>query len=300
MTYHDPALLDESIHGLNIRKHGIYVDATFGGGGHAKTIVTKLGADGLLIGIDQDPEAARNSLNTDKFKFCPGNFRFLKRYLKFFAVNKVDGILADLGVSSYQFDTAHRGFSYRFDAKLDMRMNNSHGKTAEDVLNTYTEQDLIRIFSNYGEVRNARTLARIVVQERVKKAIVQIGQFSELLEQCSRGNKIKYLSQVFQALRIEVNDEIGALEEFLQQSMGLLKTGGRLVIISYHSIEDRIVKRFMKTGSVYGEIQQDDFGKIYRPFKLITKKPVIPQKDEIQNNPRARSAKLRVAERLAD
>ncbi|MCR9288230.1 16S rRNA (cytosine(1402)-N(4))-methyltransferase RsmH [Saprospiraceae bacterium] len=294
MSYHDPALAKECIEGLSIQPNGIYVDATFGGGGHSKLILDELGEDGQLQAFDQDEDALRNLLDDSRFVFNHHNFRFMKRFLKLHGVRKVDGILADLGVSSHQLDEAKRGFSFRFEAELDMRMNQEDSKKASDIVNTYNVIDLQKVFSAYGEVRNSKSLAERIVQERSARKIITIADFLNVIDPLIRGQRNRYLAQVFQALRIEVNDEMGALKTFLEESLEVLKENGRLVIISYHSIEDRVVKNFLKTGNVEGALEKDDFGNIYRPFKLINKKPILPSADEIRQNPRARSAKLRV------
>lgn len=297
-NYHEPVMAAESIDGLAIKEDGIYVDATFGGGGHSALILNKLGDKGRLFGFDQDEDAAANVPDDDRLVFVPHNFRFLHRFLKLHGVKQVDGILADLGVSSHQINVAERGFSYRFDSQLDMRMNRQGELTAEKVINTYSEEELQRVFSDYGEVRNARTLAARIVSERSTGNISTVGALLAVVEPLIRGKKERYLSQVFQALRIEVNDEMGALEAFLQQSLEALRAGGRLVVIAYHSVEDRMVKNFMKTGNAAGVAERDFYGNIYRPFHLVTKKALLPSAAETRANPRARSAKLRIAERL--
>lgn len=300
MQYHQPVLATEAIELLNIQPEGIYVDATFGGGGHSGLILQKLNDKGRLVGFDQDNDAQRNLPPDSRFIFVHNNFRFLKRYLKLHRIPKVDGILADLGVSSHQLDEEKRGFSYRFDVPLDMRMDQSGQKDAATILNTYTLEELQQVFSQYGEVRNAKTLASLIVQERGHNKIQTVGAFVSLLDQVARGNRLRYFSQVFQALRIEVNDEIGALMDFLNQCIEVLHPGGRLVIISYHSIEDRIVKHFLRSGNMEGKLEKDFYGNIHRPFKLITKKAVLPSEIEIKENPRARSAKMRVGEFLTE
>lgn len=297
MTYHVPVMAKESLEGLAIHADGIYVDATFGGGGHSGLILEALGDKGRLLGFDQDEDALANVPDDERFTFVQHNFRFLRRFLKLYGIRKVDGILADLGVSSHQLDEGTRGFSYRFDHDLDMRMNQSEGTTAADLLHTYMEEDLVRVFSEYGEVRNSKTLAAGIVQARQGKRIRTVGDFLTAIDPFIRGARWKYLSQVFQALRIEVNDEIGALEAFLEQSLEVLKPGGRLVVISYHSLEDRLVKNFLKSGNLQGEQQKDFYGNIYRPFKVISRKALLPTPEEIKVNPRARSAKLRVGEK---
>jgi 16S rRNA (cytosine1402-N4)-methyltransferase len=294
MSYHVPVLAKESIEALAIEKEGVYVDATYGGGGHSRLILNELGKKGRLFAFDQDDDALRNLIDDERFVFNHHNFRYLKQFLRLHSANKVDGILADLGVSSHQLDEPERGFSYRFDAELDMRMNRQDSRKASDILNTCSAEELQRIFSEYGEVRNSRSLAQKIVQEREKKPILSIGDFLSIIEPLIRGFRGRYLSQVFQALRIEVNDEMGALEIFLDTAMDMLKPGGRLVVISYHSIEDRLVKNFIKTGNAAGEIQQDFYGNIERPFTPYNKGVITPTEEEVNMNTRARSAKMRV------
>ena len=296
--YHQPVLLKESVDALQIHPRGLYVDVTFGGGGHSREMVGRLEAGGCLYAFDQDEEAIRNVWDDKRLVFIPSNFRYMQRFLRLRGVDQVDGILADLGVSSHQFDEGERGFSYRFDALLDMRMNAREGKTAADVLNTLDEEELQRIFSVYGEVRNAKTLAQAVVARRDRLPFVRISDLTTLLDGLAKGNRMRYFSQVFQALRITVNEEMEALEEFLVQSLRVLKEGGRLAVITYHSLEDRMVKNFFKTGNVQGEIVQDFYGNIERPWRLLTRKPILPSAAEVARNPRARSAKLRVAEKV--
>ena len=298
MNYHDPVLLSECIEGLNIKEDGTYVDVTYGGGGHSKLILTNLGDKGRLFGFDQDEDASLNVIDDERLTFVPHNFRHMKQFLKLFAVNAVDGILADLGVSSHQLNVAERGFSYRFEAALDMRMNQNAEFQASDIINDYSAEDLQRVFSHYGELRNSKTLAQLIVEKRNQKPILNIADFLLIIEPHIRGNRNRYLAQVFQALRMEVNDETGALSDFLEAALSLLKPGGRLVVMSYHSLEDRLVKYFIKTGNCKGEAQKDFYGNINRPFKLITKKAAAPSDAEIKKNPRARSAKLRIAEKI--
>jgi len=302
--YHEPVLLSESIDMLRIRPDGVYVDATFGGGGHARHILTHLNSKGYLYAFDQDDEAKRNTEQPEfsanpSFHFIQSNFRHLKRHLRAEGIRsgKVDGILADLGVSSYQLDTAERGFSYRFDAELDMRMNTLDGPKASDVLNTYSAEDLQRVFSVYGEVRNARTLALACIQWREQQPFRTTADLVERCDQLRMGERWRYLSQVFQALRMEVNDEIGALSDFLTDTLEMLAPGGRLVVLTYHSIEDRVVKNFLKTGNVEGTLIQDFYGHITRPFELVNKKVIEASEAELAKNPRARSAKLRAGEK---
>ena len=296
--YHWPVMLEECMDALNILPNGVYVDVTFGGGGHSKAILEKLGANGKLIAFDQDQDAVANTLVDPRFTLVPHNFRHLKRFLKLEGVKEVDGVLADLGISSHQIDQPDRGFAFRFEAPIDMRMNRSIDLTAVDVLNQYKEEDLQRIFSDYGEVRNAKTLARNIITERQVRPLQSTNDLVNLLEPIVFGQKQKYLAQVFQAIRVEVNDEIGALEELLAQTTEVLKPGGRLVVMSYHSIEDRIVKRFMKTGNTKGELIKDFYGNITRPFNVITKKAIVATSEEQKSNPRSRSAKLRIAEKV--
>jgi len=298
MSYHLPVLLNESVDALQIQQDGIYVDVTYGGGGHSKAILERLGENGKLIAFDQDADAAKNVVSDERLVFVNQNFRHLKKYLKVLNAFPVNGILADLGVSSWQFDTAERGFSFRFESELDMRMNNTLGVSAKEVVNTYSEKKLQEIFSEYGEVRNSKTLARIITEARKIKSINTISELIEAIEPAIAGIRNKYLAQVFQALRIEVNEEMQTLEEFLMQTKDVLKQGGKLVVISYHSLEDRMVKNYIKTGNVKGEIKKDLFGKEEKFFDVLTKKPVEPGETEIKNNPRARSAKMRVAERI--
>ena len=296
--YHIPVLAKESIEALNIQPKGVYVDATFGGGGHSKLILNNLDTDSRLIGFDQDEDALKNSLPDERFTFVHHNFRYLKRFLKLHGHRKVDGILADLGVSSHQFDVPERGFSFRFDADLDMRMDQQSGYTAADLLNRLSAAELQSMFSRYGEVRNSKMLAQAIVSNRQSAKFQTIDDLLTTLTSLVRGDRNRYLAQVFQALRIAVNDEIGALEDFFQQAQEVLKPGGRLVVITYHSIEDRITKRFLKTGNAEGLIDKDFYGNISRPYKIITKKAMLPSTEEIKRNPRSRSAKLRVGERL--
>ncbi len=297
MSYHDPVLLKESINALNIKEDGVYVDVTFGGGGHSRMILEKLGAKGHLFGFDQDEDVLPNISENERFTFIHHNFKYLRRFLKLHGVKQVDGILADLGVSSHQLDNAERGFSFRFDADLDMRMNQQGELTAADILNTYDAAALQQVFSLYGEVRNAKTLANAIVEERSQKPITAINELLALLRPLVRGSRNRYLAQVFQALRIEVNDEIGSLKTFLEDALTVLKPGGRFVVISYHSLEDRLVKYFFKSGNFTGEQIKYYYGNILRPFKSITKKALLPSAEEIKKNPRARSAKMRVAEK---
>ncbi|HEY1164532.1 MAG TPA: 16S rRNA (cytosine(1402)-N(4))-methyltransferase RsmH [Chitinophaga sp.] len=298
--YHLPVLLQEVIDNLEIRPDGIYVDATFGGGGHSKAILSKLGENGRLLVFDQDEDAYRNRIEDNRVTFVQQNFRHLQRFLKLHKASEVDGILADLGVSSYQFDTAERGFSTRFEGNMDMRMDTRSPLTAAQILQTYSEPRLHLLFQDYGEVTNARTLAKTIVQQRKLHPLRTIGEFKSLIQPIVKGNPQKYLAQVFQALRIAVNDELGALKDLLQQSAQVLKPGGRLAIITFHSLEDRLVKNFMKTGSF--EVQDPTYTFTTetppKTFKLITKKPIIAGAAELKVNSRSRSAKLRIAEKI--
>jgi 16S rRNA (cytosine1402-N4)-methyltransferase len=297
-AYHVPVLPDKSIDGLNVRPGGIYVDATFGGGGHAIEIVKQLGKKGQLYGFDQDEDAEKNILPNKQFTFVRSNFRYLAQFMEWYNVDEIDGLLADLGVSSHHFDDETRGFSFRFEADLDMRMNKRAGKTAAEIINTYPETALANLFYLYGELRNARAIAKAVVRTRVNKKIQTTQDFSDILKPFfGREKEKKYLAQAFQALRIEVNEEMDALKEMLQQAKQLLKPGGRLVVITYHSLEDRLVKNFFKTGNFEGEIKQDFYGNIHSPFKAINNKVIVPDKEEIARNLRSRSAKLRIAEK---
>lgn len=284
--------------GLAIRSNGIYVDVTFGGGGHSKEILAQLDENGKLFGFDQDEAAVANAIPDKRFTLVKQNFRYLKNFLKLYGALPVDGILADLGVSSHQFDTADRGFSTRFDGPLDMRMSAKSGLTAADVLNTWEEAKLRRMFGEYGEVENAGRLAKRIVEYRAQHKLHTIAELKTAIEPCVRkGKENQYLAQVFQALRIEVNGELDALKEMLQQAAEVLKPGGRLVVISYHSLEDRLVKHFMQKGKFEGEVEKDFYGNMIRPLEPITRKPILPQEEEIKENSRARSAKLRIAQK---
>ena len=296
INYHTPVLLAEVIEGLNIQPDGLYVDCTFGGGGHSKAILQKLSSKGKLIVFDQDAEAKQNLPDDERVIFVQQNFRHLQRFLRVHKATQVDGILADLGVSSHQFNEADRGFSTRFDAALDMRMDTRQPTTAAEILNKYTEAQLHKLFEKYGEVTNSKTLARTITAQRTITPLKTISQFKQSVQQIVKGNPNKYFAQVFQALRIEVNDEMGALEEMLQQSLSVLKPGGRIAVITFHSLEDRVVKNFFKQGS-FEEVKEDDvFGrKPESPFLIQTKKPIIPGDKELKENPRSRSAKLRIA-----
>lgn len=298
--YHLPVLLTETIEALDIKPNGTYVDVTFGGGGHSRMILERLGSKGRLFVMDQDLDTIQNIPNDERVTFIHSNFRYLKRMLRVEKVFEVDGILADIGVSSHQFDSSSRGFSFRFEGALDMRMNRELEQTAADIIMTYDEDALVEMFSTMGEVRNSKTLARLIVENRRKSKIRTIEEFIHLIQPAIMGSKPKYLAQVFQALRIEVNDELKALEDLLYDAYEVLKPDGIVAVITFHSLEDRIVKNFFKTGNPDGTIDQDDYGKIFRPFKVINKKPIEPGFDEIKTNNRARSAKLRIAKRSGE
>jgi 16S rRNA (cytosine1402-N4)-methyltransferase len=295
--YHQPVMAEECLKGLAIRPDGVFVDATFGGGGHSRLILEALGDNGRLFGFDQDDDARANALDDPRFTFVPHNFRHIGRFLRLYEVTRVDGILADLGVSSHQIDAPERGFSFRFDSRLDMRMNQNLERDAADWLNEESPETLLNIFSTFGEVRNARTLARSLAEWRQQGPFDRVGDLLAVVEPLARGKRERYLAQVFQALRIAVNDEMGALAELLNQSLDLLRPGGRLVVLAYHSVEDRMVKNFLKTGNVEGTVRQDFYGNIFRPFDLVHKKALSPSEAETRDNPRARSAKLRVGAR---
>lgn len=295
--YHQPVLLNECIEGLKIDPAGIYVDVTYGGGGHSKEILKHL-TTGKLIVFDQDADAEKNKVVDSKLIFVRQNFKYLKNYLRMHKAIPVNGILADLGVSSHQFDTAERGFSTRFEADLDMRMDRNSHKTAKSVLNEYSEEKLKEIFKLYGEIANASKLAYRIFHQRKEKAINTVNELKVAIAPLiTRGKENQYLAQLFQALRIEVNDELAVLKELLLQSEEVLDKGGRLVVISYHSLEDRLVKHFMRKGKFEGEIEKDFFGNTFTPFETISKKPITPTKEEMEQNPRSRSAKLRIAEK---
>ncbi len=299
--YHEPVLLDESIQALDISETGIYVDATFGGGGHAKRILDALGPNGRLLAFDQDEAALANVPEDSRLTFIPHNFRHLERFTRFSGVNEVDGILADLGVSSHQFDQPERGFSFRFpQMDLDMRMNNTSGRTAADLLNQMEPGPLQKILGEYGEVRNARTVAEAVIRFRNQRRFKVVGDLLEVLQPLIRGERHRYLAQVFQALRIAVNEEMESLEEMLQGALKVLKPGGLLVVLTYHSLEDRMVKRFMRSGNQSGDPEKDFYGNIKRPFEILTKNPIQPDADELDRNTRASSAKMRVARKVIE
>ncbi len=298
MEYHKPVLLTETVKGLNIQPNGVYVDVTFGGGGHAKEILKRLGAEGKLIAFDQDKDALENAIDDTRFLLINENFRNLKRFLRFYGHKEVDGILGDFGVSSHQFDSPERGFSTRFEADLDMRMNRDSALSAYEVINVYAESDLRKILFRYGELKAAAGMARVIVEVRAQNPITSSDQLKKTLGRfLPKHKENKILAQIYQAIRIEVNQELEALKEFLLQTQEVLKPGGRLSLISYHSLEDRLVKRFMRSGLFEGEPEKDVFGRVEVPFKPIGKF-VIPSEEEIEANNRARSAKLRVAEKL--
>lgn len=296
--YHNPVLLKESIDGLLIQQSGIYVDVTYGGGGHSREILHNLGEDGQLYAFDQDQDALQNKMDDERLTLIHQNFRHLKNFLKLYNAYPVDGILADLGISSHQIDVGERGFSTRFDGELDARMNQNQLKSAKEVLNTYSEGELKLVFQNYGEIANSGKLARTIVEQRVNGEINTTAQLKKAIANCIPANfDHKYLAVVFQALRIEVNEELEALKEFLLQTTQALKPGGRLVVISYHSLEDRLVKNFIKSGNFEGVLEKDFFGNVISPFKQISRKPITPNEEELKVNNRSRSAKLRIAER---
>jgi len=298
MSYHNPVLLAESVQQLVTNPSGTYIDVTFGGGGHSRKILESLDSDGRLLAFDQDPDAQHNIIDDERFHFVPSNFRHLKKFAQYYKCCPSDGILADLGVSSYQFDTAERGFSHRFDGTLDMRMNQQKGISAREIINGYAPERLASMFYTYGELPNGKQLSRQIVSEREKAEIATTAQLvAAVTPMLPKGKENKVLSQLFQAIRIEVNDEMAVLKEFLSQTVECLKPGGRLVVIAYHSLEDRLVKNFMRSGKFEGEADKDFFGNLMTPFALITRKAIIPDEDEIAVNPRARSAKLRVAEK---
>lgn len=292
-------LLEESVDGLDIKPGGIYLDVTFGGGGHSKEILRRLDAEGRLFGFDQDEDAEKNIVDDERFTFVRSNFRYLRNWMRYYGVEQIDGLLADLGVSSHHFDDETRGFSFRFDAPLDMRMNKRDGKTAADVLNDYSEEQLSDIFYIYGELKNARRIAAAIVQARSEKRLETTGDLVKTTEKCfQREREKKEMAKMFQALRIEVNHEMDALKDMLYAACDLLREGGRLSVITYHSLEDRMVKNMMKAGNVEGKVEQDFFGRTDSPLRQIGSKVIVPSEDEQQRNPRSRSAKLRIAERI--
>ncbi|WP_298766240.1 16S rRNA (cytosine(1402)-N(4))-methyltransferase RsmH [uncultured Polaribacter sp.] len=295
MSYHNPVLLNESVDALAIKADGVYVDVTFGGGGHSKEILKRLGVNGRLFGFDQDPDALENVIDDERFTLIPENFRYITRFLRFHGVRKVDGVLADLGVSSHQFDEAERGFSIRFDGDLDMRMNQKSKVSAQEIINNYSEEKLADILFLYGELRNSRNIAKTIVEKRQEAKITTSFQLKEVLKRyLPKAKEHKILAQIFQAIRIEVNEELEVLKEFLEQMPNLLKEEGRLSVISYHSLEDRLVKRFIRTGMFSGEPEKDFFGNTKEPLQKVGKL-IIPTPQEINTNNRARSAKLRIA-----
>ena len=297
--YHIPALLDATIKGLDIKPDGTYVDVTFGGGGHSRAIMRQLGGEGRLLSFDQDADAMANAIDDPRFTFVYGNFRFLRNFLRFYDAPQVDGILADLGVSFHHFDDPERGFSFRFDGPLDMRMDRRAEHSAAWLLANASEEELARMFTLYGELRQGKRLARAIVKERDNSPVDTVERLIDLSRPfIDKRREKKELAQVFQALRIEVNGEMEALQAFLRQTLEVLKPGGRLAIITYHSLEDRLVKNFMRTGNLDGQLRQDFYGRNLSPLHLLTSKPIIPDDDEIESNPRSRSAKLRIAEKI--
>ncbi len=297
-SYHIPALLTETINGLNIKEDGVYVDVTFGGGGHSRAILDKLGPKGRLLGMDQDLDAWGNRLDDSRFTFVHSNFSFLKNFVRYYGIDGVDGLLADLGVSFHHFDASERGFSFRHDSALDMRMNTKSQLDARTVLATYSEEELANVLYLYGELKQSRHMASAIVKARQAGEISTTGQLVEIIAPyIKRSQEKKELAQVFQALRIEVNHEIDALKRLLEQSLEVLKPGGRLVVITYHSLEDRLVKNFMRSGNLEGKIEKDFYGRVSTPWKLINNKVIIASDEEVERNPRSRSAKLRIAKK---
>ena len=297
-TYHIPVMLNECLEGLNIKPEGVYIDVTFGGGGHSREIFKKLGPEGKLIVFDQDPDAQKNAWDAPNFHFIASNFAFISNHLRMMGIKHVDGILADLGVSSHQFDAGERGFSIRSNDPLDMRMNQNGELSAKSLIASYEEKELIHIFRQYGELPNAYKVAQTIIVARENSPIETTGQLMKALEKCAPKHKEnRFFAQVFQAIRIEVNKELDVLERFLLQTKDVLAPGGRLVVMSYHSLEDRLVKNYMKKGSLEGKIEKDFFGNILKPFDEVVRHPITPSDEEIERNPRARSAKLRIAER---
>lgn len=298
-VYHVPVLFNESIDALNISKSGVVVDVTFGGGGHSREILNRLGKKGVLVAFDQDDDALENRIDDPRFVLVNANFRFLINFMKFYDLMDADAILADLGVSSHQFDTGNRGFSIREEGKLDMRMNKNASLSAHKIINHYPEVDLFRVFNSYADLQNTKKVVFAISKARKKTPIDTTKELVDLLgELVPPQKRNQFLAQIFQAIRIEVNDEMGALMDLLEQSAKVLKKGGRLVVISYHSIEDRLVKNFMRSGSFDGELDKDVFGRVTKPFKAINNKPLIPTEEELERNPRSRSAKMRIAEKL--
>jgi len=298
-TYHVPVLLKESVDGLDIKSDGIYVDVTFGGGGHSREILSRLGEKGHLYSFDQDADAEQNIVNDDRFTFVRSNFRYLSNWMRYYGVEQINGLLADLGVSSHHFDDETRGFSFRYDAPLDMRMNKRAGKTASDILNEYSEEALADVFYLYGELKNARRIAAAICAYRQQQQIKTTADLTKATERLIRTEKEKKdMARLYQALRIEVNHEMDALRDMLKSATNLLAKEGRLSVITYHSLEDRIVKNVMKAGNVEGKVEQDFFGRISSPFRTVSNKVITPTEDELQMNPRSRSAKLRIAEKI--
>lgn len=300
-AYHIPALLNESVDGLNIKPDGVYVDVTFGGSGHSREILNRLGPKGRLYGFDQDEEAFNNIIDDDRFTFIRSNFRYLRNFIRYYEEGEVDGILADLGVSSHHFDDPDRGFSFRFPGDLDMRMNRSARKNAADILNEYNEEELARVFYLYGELKNSKKIASSIVRQRAVARIESVNDFVKIMEPfTNRDREKKMMAQAFQALRIEVNDEMSALSDMLVHSLSVLKHGGRMSVISYHSLEDRMVKNFFRSGNIAGDVEQDFYGNINSPFELVNRKVIVPTESEQRENPRSRSAKLRIAEKISE
>lgn len=298
-SYHVPALLKESVDGLNVQPNGTYVDVTFGGGGHSREIMRRLGKEGHLLAFDQDMDAYVNKIEDARFIFVHSNFRYLRNFLHYYDVEEIDGLLADLGVSSHHFDDESRGFSFRFDGELDMRMNRNAALKASDVLNDYTESKLADIFYVYGEMRNARLIARAIVKERMAAPINTVQRFLDVLKPfVGKDKEKKDLARIFQALRIEVNDEMDTLRKLLYDAVKVLKPGGRIAILTYHSLEDRIVKNFFKTGNFEGKLEKDFYGNPIVPLRLVNNKVIVASDEEVEENPRARSAKLRIAEKI--
>lgn len=299
--YHIPALLEPTIEGLHIRPDGVYADCTFGGGGHSRAIISRLGEEGKLFSFDQDIDAYQNRIEDKRWQFINSNFRYISNFMQYYKVDKLDGILADLGVSSHHFDTAERGFSFRYDAPLDMRMNRSARLTAADIVNTYSEEELSKLLFLYGELRQSRQIAKLIVRHRASQPITRTEQLLTLIKPAiGRDKDKKDLAKVFQALRIEVNDEMGALQQLLKSSLTLLRAGGRIAILTYHSLEDRLVKNFFRSGNIEGQIEKDFYGNQLSPFRLVNSKVITPTEEETVLNPRARSAKLRIAELIEE
>lgn len=297
-AYHTPVLLNESVNALDIRPDGVYVDATLGGGGHTREILSRLGRNGRLLAFDQDEDALANAPQDDRLILVHNNFRFIRNFTEYYGLDPVDGILADLGVSSHQFDTGERGFSFRFDAPLDMRMNRTGGKNAADVINGYPQEELVRIFRDYGELDKPARAAELICRARQTAPVTTTARLGEVTAPLYNGfTGHKFLAKLFQALRIEVNREMQALEDFLTGTLSCLRPGGRLAVITYHSLEDRMVKNFLKTGNPAGTVHKDFYGKVIAPFEILTRKPVVPSEEEIGGNTRSRSAKLRAARR---